>query len=76
MTGYERAVEYARKKNSYALLDSLMKERSSLDYNALVDLWEQADEDKKHTYPPVYDSLLKAWVNRPPHGRPGQGAKE
>ena len=29
-----------------------------------------------HEYPPVYDSLLKAWVNNPPHGRPGQGAKE
>ena len=30
----------------------------------------------RHEYPPVYDSLLKAWVNNPPHGRPGQGAKE
>ena len=29
-----------------------------------------------HDYPPVYDRLLRAWVNYPPHGGPGQGEKE
>jgi hypothetical protein len=28
-----------------------------------------------HDYPPVWDETLKAWINNPPWGKPGQGAK-
>jgi hypothetical protein len=28
-----------------------------------------------HNYPPVWDETLKAWINNPPWGKPGQGAK-
>ncbi len=29
-----------------------------------------------HNYPAVWDDTLKAWINSPPHAKPGQGAKE
>lgn len=28
-----------------------------------------------HAYPPVWDETLKAYINNPPWGKPGQGAK-
>lgn len=31
---------------------------------------------RKHVYSPVWDETLKSWINRPPHAKPGQGAKE
>jgi hypothetical protein len=43
-TGYERAVEWARKHNSHALLCALSEEGyegDGCDYNSMVDGWEK-----------------------------------
>lgn len=46
MTGYERAVEYARKHDSRALWCALVEEGyegDGVDYNKLVDGWEKEE---------------------------------
>lgn len=36
----------------------------------------EGENPTRHEYPPVWDETLKAWINNPPWGKPGQGAKQ
>jgi len=49
MTGYERAVEYAKKHSSWSLLTALIEEGyegDGCDYNAMVDKWESEEMEQ------------------------------
>jgi hypothetical protein len=38
-------------------------------------VWEHAFVNKPHVFPPSWDPVLKCYINKPPHGKPGQGEK-